>query len=291
MYILCYNLLLKDIEKAIEALEINDIFDFFYESPLEITTDDNGYGYIEKEEDNTILKITFNGEENELKDFTQKIDNILNLKCSNIYEEKLDDYSTFVMEPIHINDSWVLADPSFNAEGKNKINFISQGAFGTGLHNTTQDLLRIILSMDFKNKTVLDIGTGSGILSIATAIKNAEKVVALDIRDVTDEVMLNASLNDLNNIEVLIGDAISNEVKIDEKFDWIYINIGGDETIMFMDFIKAHLKPNGKILVSGLVEWSFDKIKTFIEKNDFFLEEKYQNEEWCTAIFKLKLKL
>lgn len=145
--------------------------------------------------------------------------------------------------------------------------------------------------MDFKNKTVLDIGTGSGILSIATAIKNAEKVVALDIRDVTDEVMLNASLNDLNNIEVLIGDAISNEVKIDEKFDWIYINIGGDETIMFMDFIKAHLKPNGKILVSGLVEWSFDKIKTFIEKNDFFLEEKYQNEEWCTAIFKLKLKL
>ena len=91
MYILCYNLLLKDIEKAIEALEINDIFDFFYESPLEITTDDNGYGYIEKEEDNTILKITFNGEENELKDFTQKIDNILNLKCSNIYEENLDD--------------------------------------------------------------------------------------------------------------------------------------------------------------------------------------------------------
>ena len=37
MYILCYNLLLKDIEKAIEALEINDIFDFFYESPLEIS--------------------------------------------------------------------------------------------------------------------------------------------------------------------------------------------------------------------------------------------------------------
>ena len=48
---------------------------------------------------------------------------------------------------------------------------------------------------------------------------------------------------------------------------------------MFMDFIKAHLKPNGKILVSGLVEWSFDKIKTFIEK-----ELKITDPEILTAI-------
>ncbi|MCI7441563.1 MAG: 50S ribosomal protein L11 methyltransferase, partial [Clostridium sp.] len=168
---------------------------------------------------------------------------------------------------------------------KKKINFISQGAFGTGLHETTQDLLRIILEKDFTNKKVLDIGTGSGILSLATAIKNASEVVAVDIRDVQDEVELNASLNNISTIKTLIGDAISGEITIEGDFDWIYINIGGEETEMFMPLINEHLKKDGKLLVSGLVEWSFDKVKNMIEKYGFKILEKHQTNEWCTAIF------
>ena len=53
-----------------------------------------------------------------------------------------------------------------------------------------------------------------------------------------------------------------------------------------MDFIKEHLIPDGKILVSGLVEWSFDKVKTIVESYGFKLEEKFQTNEWVTAIFK-----
>ena len=48
MFILCYQLPLKKVDEVIENLQINDIYDVFYESPLEITTDENGYGYIEK---------------------------------------------------------------------------------------------------------------------------------------------------------------------------------------------------------------------------------------------------
>ena len=54
---------------------------------------------------------------------------------------------------------------------------------------------------------------------------------------------------------------------------------------MFIDFIKDHLKENGRVLVSGLVEWSFDKVKNFIENNNLKLCKKYQTNEWCTAIF------
>ena len=96
---------------------------------------------------------------------------------------------------------------------------------------------------------------------------------------------LNASLNNLNNIKVFVGDALSNEVNIEGKFDWIYINIGGEETHMFMDFIKYHLKDNGTLLVSGLVEWSFDNIKSMVESNGFNMIEKHQSNEWVTAIF------
>ena len=190
------------------------------------------------------------------------------------------------MPAIHINDEWVLASPDEEVSDKKKINFISQGAFGTGLHETTRDLLSIILSKDFSDKRVLDIGTGSGILSLATAIKGAKEVIALDIRDVEDEVLLNASLNGIETIKVLVGDALSSEVEVNGKFDWIYINIGGEETEMFMEFIKEHLTKDGYLLVSGLVEWSFDSVKDMIESNGFTMTQKFQSAEWCTAIFK-----
>ena len=287
MFILCYQLPLKKVDEVIENLQINDIYDVFYESPLEITTDENGYGYIEKEDELTTLKVAFTGEFEELKSFNNIIEPIIGEKCFNIYEEEEETYDDFSIPAIEIDDTWVLASPEEKIqEGKKKINFISQGAFGTGLHETTQDLLRIILSKDFTEKRVLDIGTGSGILSIGTALKGASEVIALDIRDVEDEVLLNASLNDLSNIKVLVGDALNSEVNIEGTFDWIFINIGGEETLMFMDLIKNHLKEDGYLLVSGLVEWSFDKIKSSVCDCGYELIEKHQSNEWCTAIFK-----
>ena len=285
MFILTYEMPLKEVDSKIELLQINDIFNAFYESSLEITTDENGYGYIEKEDDIVNLKIAFDGEENELPKFTEKVTEIMNEKPLNIYEENYT-YDNFSIPAIEINEEWVLASPEEEIEeGKKKINFISQGAFGTGLHETTQDLLRVILEKDFTDKRVLDIGTGSGILSLATAIKNASEVVAVDIRDVQDEVELNASLNNISTIKTLIGDALSGEITIEGDFDWIYINIGGEETEMFMPLINEHLKKDGKLLVSGLVEWSFDKVKNMIEKYGFKILEKHQTNEWCTAIF------
>lgn len=284
MKILSYKVKYNEVDDIITKLQINDIFNVFYENPLEITTDEFGYGYIEKDNEPIILKVAYDEELNKFDEFLKRINLILDKEPSSI-EEVNYEYEEFSIPPIVINDNWVLASPEEEVQGKNKINFISQGAFGTGLHETTQDLLSVILEKDFSNKRVLDIGTGSGILSLATAIKGASEVVALDIRDVHDEVMLNASLNNINTIKVLVGDAISNEVKIDGLFDWIYINIGGAETEMFMPIINKHLKPSGKLLVSGLVEWSFDSVKSIVEANGFVMNEKLQSQEWCTAIF------
>lgn len=287
MFILSYNIKFNELDEKIEKLQINDIFNVFYESPLEIITDEYGYGYVEKTIDIIEIKITYDEDRDNLNSFIEKISSLLETDYLNI-EEVNPDYENYNFPIVHINDNWVLASPDevINDKNINKISFISQGAFGTGLHETTKDLLNIILTkIDLSNKTVLDIGTGSGILSIATAISGASKVTALDIRDVTEEVKLNASLNGLYNIEILVGNALTEEVKINNKYDWIYINIGGEETELFMDLINNHLKKDGKILVSGLVEWSFDKVKLIIENYHFKLEEKYQTNEWITAIF------
>ncbi|MBB6713692.1 50S ribosomal protein L11 methyltransferase [Clostridium gasigenes] len=289
MYVLTYKINSNELDEKIELLQINDIFNTFYETPLEITTDDFGYGYLEKENEIIDFKVSFEGESKDLEGFKTQVSTLLNSKIVNI-EEINYDYSTYEFPAVHIDDNWVLAGVSEDFPNKNKICFIPQGAFGTGLHETTQDILKVLLNtLNLNDKTVLDIGTGSGILSIASAIVGASSVTALDIRDVKDEVELNASLNGLYNIEVLVGDALSNEVTVKDEYDWIYINIGGEETIMFMDFIKSHLSSNGKILVSGLVTWSYDSMEEKIKNYGFTLLEKHQTNEWVTAIFKSSL--
>ena len=288
MYILTYSIKFKDLDKNIELLQINDIFNVFYDTPLEITTDEYGYGYIEKEVNLIDIKIAYDEDTENLDLFKSKISSLLDSECTSI-EEVNYNYDNYDFPVVKINDNWVLASPNEDITDKdiNKISFVSQGAFGTGLHETTKDLLDIILTkINLHNKKVLDIGTGSGILSIASAIIGASKVTALDIRDVKEEVEFNAALNGLYNIETIVGNALNGEVEIKESFDWIYINIGGEETELFMDFIKNHLLDNGQLLVSGLVEWSFDKVKSIVESYGFKLVDKYQSNEWVTAIFK-----
>ena len=286
MFIISYKLPYEKLDSTIELLAINDIYNVFYENPLEITTDNYGYGYLEKQDEEIILKVAFEGEKEELEEFKNTLKEILKMDYINV-EENNYEYNTYDFPAIHLDDKYVIASPEEEFEGKTKINFISQGAFGTGLHETTQDILRLILNkLDIKGKSVLDIGTGSGILSIASAMSGASEVVAVDIRDVEDEVMLNASLNNLSNIEVVVGNILDDEALVKKNFDWIFINIGGEETKMFMKYIKEHLNNNGNILVSGLVEWSFDEVKQDLESYGFNLISKHQTNEWVTAVFK-----
>ena len=284
MFIISYKLPYDKLDSTIEKLAINDVYNVFYENPLEITTDDYGYGYIEREDEEIVLKVAFE-EEYGLEEFKEKLKNILEMDYISV-EENNYDYTIYDFPAIHLDDKYVIASPDEEFEGKTKINFISQGAFGTGLHETTQDILKLILNdLNLKNKTVLDIGTGSGILSIAASISGAKSVVAVDIRDVEDEVMLNASLNNLTNIEAVVGNILEDKTLIKENFDWIFINIGGEETKMFMEYIKNHLNENGNLLVSGLVEWSFDEVKENVESYGFKLQSKHQTNEWVTAVF------
>lgn len=284
MFLLSYKIDYKDLDLTIEKLAIQDIYNVFYDAPLEITTDNWGYGYKEKEEE-IIIQVAFEGAESELKAFEDTVNSILEANPISI-EENTVDYTEYNFPTVFIDENWALVSPYEEIDYPNKINFISQGAFGTGLHETTQDILKVILNkMDLKAKTVLDIGTGSGILSLASSIAGAKEVVAVDIRDITDEVELNAGLNNLTNIKPVVGNILDDESLVTDNYDWIYINIGGEETKMFMPYIKSHINTNGKLLVSGLVEWSFDEVNEVVESYGFKLQEKYQTNEWCTAIY------
>lgn len=278
----------SEIDDIINKLISIGLDSTYYDAPYEVTVDSNGYGFFEKEDEIVELKVY--PKEQTIEECEIHLNNIK--KLLGIKDEikitKLDTENwQMPFEPIDLNNGYVIAEPDADVSyEKGKINFESQGSFGTGLHETTQDLLRYILNEDFTNLKVLDLGTGSGILSIAAAIKNAEHVTALDIRDVTEEVSHNFKLNDLNNIEILIKDVTKEKIDFNNIYDAIFINIGGDETISSMDLINNAIKQNGILYVSGLVEWSSSDIYNKIEEYGYSLIKKTQTNEWVTMVLK-----
>lgn len=281
----------SEIDSVLNKLIAIGLDSTYYDAPYEVTVDSNGYGFYEKENDFTELKV-YPSEDNKeqcLK-YIEEIKDSVNIEGEiKLTEIREDDWQQ-PFEPVDLNNGWIIAEPEAEVSfEKGKINFESQGSFGTGLHETTQDFLRYILDEDFSGLKVLDLGTGSGILSIAAALKNAEHVTALDIRDVTEEVMYNAALNNITNIDVVINDVTSNESKVKENYDVVFINIGGDETLSCMDLINDVIKDDGKLFVSGLVEWSSDEIYKELNKMGYNLIKKTKTNEWVTMVLQKEI--
>lgn len=276
----------SEIDSVLNKLIAIGLDSTYYDAPYEVTVDSNGYGFYEKENDFTELK-AYPSEDNKeqcLK-YIEEIKDSVNIEGEIKLTEIREDNWQQPFEPVDLNNGWIIAEPEAEVSfEKGKINFESQGSFGTGLHETTQDFLRYILDEDFSGLKVLDLGTGSGILSIAAALKNAEHVTALDIRDVTEEVMYNAVLNNITNIDVVINDVTSHESNVKEKYDVVFINIGGDETLSCMDLINDVIKDDGKLFVSGLVEWSSDEIYKELNKMGYNLIKKTKTNEWVTMV-------
>ena len=281
----------SEIDSVLNKLIAIGLDSTYYDAPYEVTIDSNGYGFYEKENDFTELKV-YPSEDNKEQclNYIEKIEDSVNVEGEiKLTEIREDDWQQ-PFEPVDLNNGWIIAEPEAEVSfEKGKINFESQGSFGTGLHETTQDFLRYILDEDFSGLKVLDLGTGSGILSIAAALKNAEHVTALDIRDVTEEVMYNAALNNITNIDIVINDVTSQESNVKENYDVVFINIGGDETLSCMDLINDVIKDDGKLFVSGLVEWSSDEIYKELNKMGYNLIKKTKTNEWVTMVLQKEI--
>lgn len=281
----------SEIDSVLNKLIAIGLDSTYYDAPYEVTIDSNGYGFYEKENDFTELKV-YPSEDNKEQclNYIEKIKDSVNVEGEiKLTEIREDDWQQ-PFEPVDLNNGWIIAEPEAEVSfAKGKINFESQGSFGTGLHETTQDFLRYILDEDFSGLKVLDLGTGSGILSIAAALKNAEHVTALDIRDVTEEVMYNAALNNITNIDIVINDVTSQESNVKENYDVVFINIGGDETLSCMDLINDVIKDDGKLFVSGLVEWSSDEIYKELNKMGYNLIKKTKTNEWVTMVLQKEI--
>ncbi|PWS29391.1 50S ribosomal protein L11 methyltransferase [Pedobacter yonginense] len=157
-------------------------------------------------------------------------------------------------------------------------------AFGTGHHQTTTMMMQYILAADLKDKNILDMGCGTGILAILAAKFGANKLLAIDYDDICYQSTIeNAALNGVENLTALCG---SKEVIPDEEFDVIFANINRNILLDQIGRYAEVLKSEGKIFFSGFyLAPDLAMITEECAKHEIRYIDHKQNGDWIAAQF------
>ena len=190
-------------------------------------------------------------------------------------------------EPLLIEDQCLVRAPfheTFPA-ARYEIIINPRMAFGTGNHETTHMMIKAMLEMDFAGKSVLDMGCGSGILSILASMKGAAKVTAIDIDEWSySNTIENAALNGAHNIVVLLGDA---NLLGNETYELVLANIQRNILLQDMPVYRNVLRPGGELVMSGFYTTDLEAISEKAVSLGLKPVQTYERSSWCAARFKL----
>ena len=161
-------------------------------------------------------------------------------------------------------------------------------AFGTGGHTTTQLVLLAMERVMTKPMTVMDVGTGSGILAIAASLMGAKNVLATDISDeAVTAAQENIKLNGINNILVKKANLLKDT---DQSFDLIIANILAEILLDLIPDLDKHLNKNGQVIFSGIDYKQLPKIEKALDENNFEIKMKMQEKRWIGLLIGRKDK-
>lgn len=158
-------------------------------------------------------------------------------------------------------------------------------AFGTGTHPTTVMCLQALEKTVKAGDVVIDVGTGSGVLSIASALLGANKVHAFDLDPVAvKSAQENVQLNHVEKIvEVEQGNLLE---KVQTEADVVVANILAEVIMTFTDDAYSIIKPGGFFITSGIIGAKKEVVKSALEKSGFIIEEVLMLEDWVSIIAK-----
>ncbi|OLO42605.1 hypothetical protein BTR23_00910 [Alkalihalophilus pseudofirmus] len=276
----------ENIDEVMEQLNAIGIINLYYEQPFEPTVTENGYGFELKKEEDIHLHIIVEHEQ-EVKETVKKVCKVLGVVDEEVMQTSITlNVNDADFEDIHLKNDWKICyGETVENRRENTIYLDPQGAFGTGIHETTQDSLQMILDDSLDGCEVLDIGTGSGVLAIAASLKGAENVTAIDIEPVEREVSHQAKLNEVTNVYVKQLDIVEDKYDFSQCLDWVIINIGADETIKIIEQHRLYDCTNF-FLISGVVDWNEDKVKKYLRDLGFEVSKRKQTNEWVTTLYK-----
>ena len=155
-------------------------------------------------------------------------------------------------------------------------------SFGTANHETTAQIIQLMLETDFKGKTVLDMGCGTAVLAILAKRLGAARTVAID----NDEwayrnAFTNCELNGIADIEIVLGDALA----IDGQFDVVLANINRNILLRDMPYYVAAMKPEAHIFFSGFYTEDLASIQAEAEHLGLRYRRHLSRNNWVAAEF------
>lgn len=185
-------------------------------------------------------------------------------------------YNPIKTKNITIVPTWI----EYNPGKDEKIMRLDPGmAFGTGSHATTRMCLEL---MDVEGKDVIDVGCGSGILGIAAKICGAKSVYMCDID--AQAVEFATKNAELNNVVATIEKA--DLLEGEQQADFIFANITADILMRFSKSIGKHLRENGTIVLSGIIDTRLDEVIQCYQSAGYQIIERMAIDDWRA----LKLK-
>ena len=186
-----------------------------------------------------------------------------------------------------IKPTWETAEPS----GERKILEIDPASsFGTGQHYTTRLVMEALETVIKGGEKVLDLGCGSGILSIAALLLGADKAVMTDVfLNAVNTAAENTEQNgfDKTRYETYCGNIIDDaelREKIGGGYDIITANIVADVIIKMCPYFKGFLKENGVIIISGIITERLDEVKDALFKEKITIERIDEEKDWNAVI-------
>ncbi|MDD6022547.1 MAG: 50S ribosomal protein L11 methyltransferase [Acutalibacteraceae bacterium] len=172
------------------------------------------------------------------------------------------------------------------SEGRKVLKIEPGLAFGTGSHDTTRLCLETLEKYVGDGKTILDIGCGSGILSIASLLLGAEKAVGVDIDPLAVKTAAeNGKLNGFSEPEFTVyeGNLVD---KVSGVYDIVVANIVADVIILFCRDAGKFMDENSVFITSGIIDTREDDVLTAFREYGFEVCERREKGGWLCFVVK-----
>jgi ribosomal protein L11 methyltransferase len=252
-----------------------ELADIGFESFVE--TEDGLQAYIQKD--------SFQEDEVQQLNILKQTSFNINYSLKTIEDQNWNEVWEKGFNPINVEDKCYIRAPFHEMEKDIELEIVIEPkmSFGTGHHETTYLMVKRILDLNIENRDVLDMGCGTGVLAILAKLKNANKVMAVDIDEwAYQNTIENISKNDNLSIAVEMGGV---EVIKDKQFDVIFANINRNILLQDMEAYDKALKQGGSILFSGF--FTSDKQLLLTEAAKYKLSLIYSDDKNDWALLHL----
>ena len=197
-------------------------------------------------------------------------------------------FHQFYIDDILVIPSWEDIQPG--DEEKLVLHIDPGTAFGTGMHETTQLCIRQLRKYITPETELLDVGTGSGILSILSLMFGAKCAVGTDLDICAEEaVAQNCLANGIapERFELLIGNIITDRAVQDQVgyacYDIVAANILADVLVPLTPVVVNHLKPGGIYITSGIIDDKEQTVTEAVEAAGLRVLEVTRQGEWVSV--------